>query len=79
MRVLNDYICDKCGSRDEHFLENDITLIECQDCGGVARKAIGAPNLKLPYNDPVGFPTSHAKWAKRRDRQIAHERKSDNS
>ena len=79
MRVLNDYVCDKCGTREEHFLENDITSIECQSCGGVAKKAIGTPKLKLPFNDPAGFPTEYARWGKRRDKQIALEKKADNS
>ena len=51
-------------------------MVECQDCGGVAKKAIGTPKLKLPFNDPAGFPTEHAKWAKRRERKIAEEKKT---
>lgn len=76
MRVLNDFTCDKCGTKDEYFLENDIAIVECQDCGGVARKAIGTPNFKLSFTDPAGFPTEHAKWAKKRERRIAEEKKT---
>ena len=76
MRVLNDFVCTLCGTREEHFLENDTTSTDCLSCGGVAKKAIGTPNFKLPYTDPAGFPTEHAKWAKKRERQIAHEKTS---
>jgi predicted nucleic acid-binding Zn ribbon protein len=78
MKVLNDFCCDHCGTQTEHFLDNNITTVECQDCGKIARKVLTAPKLQFPGNDP-GFPTAYDAWAKKRAQKIAHETKADNA
>ena len=78
MKVLNDFLCDRCGTQTEEFLENHVSVIECIDCGGVARKVRTVPNFKLPGNDP-GYPTAYDQWAKKRDQKIAQEKKTDNT
>ena len=79
MKVLNDYMCSQCGWAKELFLENSINAVDCQDCGGVARKVRAVPNFQLPGNDPAGFPTAADKWVKKREQKIAQEKKAENT
>ena len=79
MKVLNDFACESCGLQAEHFVENSVRTLACQECSGVATKVRSVPNFMLPGNDPAGFPTAADKWVKKREQKMAQEKLTDNA
>lgn len=74
MRTINDYRCHGCDAISEHFVENDITEVECQDCGDIATKIISPVNFTLE-GVSGSFPGAAMKWDKRRQEKMKQERK----
>ena len=74
MRVLNDYRCTECGVVNEHFVENSVTEVACQDCGAIATKVQPVVRCNL---DPISgsFPGATMSWEKQREQHMALERK----
>lgn len=77
MNVLNDFLCAQCGTQKEHFVDNFVQTVKCQNCSGVASKVRSVPNFRLPGNDPAGFPTAADKWVKRREQKRQQELKAE--
>ena len=61
MKVLNDFLCESCGTTEEHLLESNLHTVRCK-CGAEAQKVITSMNFSL---DPLKghFPTATDKWA----------------
>lgn len=75
MKTLRDYVCEKCGTAQERFLDGEVVEIDCA-CGSIAHRVIGMPRVSLDGTDP-GFPGAYEKWAKvREDRARQHAKKS---
>lgn len=76
MKVLNDFKCPD-GHITEIFAEATTTEVGCSVCGKGAVKSLSKVNAK--FNATGRFATTKAKlqWEKRRERQIAHERKTN--
>lgn len=76
MRVLNDFHCGTCDHTQELFVDNLLTVTECQKCGGEATKLTQAVNFELNTSGGgIGYPTAEDKWVKRREKQMAWEKK----
>jgi len=65
MKVLNDYVCDKCNTVQERFLDGEVIAVDCA-CGNVARKVTAAPRVALDGTDP-SFPGAYDRWARVRE------------
>jgi hypothetical protein len=61
MRLLRDFKCGFCGVEQERFVDTHFTQIQC-DCGGVAYRMVGMPNVKLE-GITGAFPGAHDRWA----------------
>ena len=80
MRVLQDFMCQKCGTLAvDKFVENTTVTVKCHNCKGDATKVRSVPNFTLPGNDPAGFPTAADKWVKKREQKIAQEKRAEQS
>ena len=77
MLVYNDFRCSACDTiNEDKLVDNEVTVVDCQYCGSPATKVRSVPNFRLPGNDAAGFPSAHAKWAKKRDQKMAQEKKA---
>ena len=63
MRVLDDFYCESCGTKEEHLVENGVKEVVCHACSHVATKVRAVPKFHLDGTDP-GFPDAHDRWAK---------------
>jgi hypothetical protein len=74
--MLFDFKCDS-DHVTEKLVKSDTTDIECPVCGNKALRQISAVRTKL---DPISgdFPGATMRWAKQREQQIKHERKTSN-
>jgi len=72
--MLFDFKCDS-DHVTEKLVKSDTTDIECPVCGNKALRQISAVRTKL---DPISgdFPGATMRWAKQREQQIKHERKT---
>lgn len=72
--MLFDFKCSK-GHVTEKLVSSDTKEITCPDCGSDALRQISAVRTKL---DPISgdFPGATMKWARQREEQIKHERKT---
>jgi hypothetical protein len=76
MRVLNDFQC-ALGHTAERYLDNGITLTECIQCGGPARKLLRPIAFTLEGTSG-DFPTAADKWVKKRNQKLQEELKQEN-
>lgn len=76
---MYEHKCEDCNNISEALIKMDkrFETRVCPLCKGKAHLIISAPMLKLPFNDPAGFPTSYDKWAKKRRQKITWERKHE--
>jgi len=76
MKVLNDFKCPD-GHVTEFFTDATTTEVRCNACGKAAVKTLSKVNAK--FNATGRFATTKAvlQWEKRRERQIALERKTN--
>ena len=65
MKVLNDFRCKSCGKTTEEYIDSGIQEIDCS-CGGLARKILGMPQVRLDGTDP-SLPGAYEKWANKRE------------
>jgi len=74
MRMLFDFKCPE-NHIAEHYVSSDVTEFLCSECGLTATRIISPVRAKL---DPISgdFPGATIKWAKNREQQIKHERKT---
>ena len=49
----------------------------CPECGHKGTQKITAARLKLPFDDPSGFPTSYDAWERKRNQKMAQEKKQE--
>ena len=73
MCPIFDFTCDKCGETVEHLTKSDVVAITC-DCGGLMKKQLSMPLVKLDGTDP-DFPGAYAKWGRDREKRAAQHRK----
>ena len=76
MRVLNDYLCEACGLKEEHFVDYQTLAVVCRECQGEATKVRAVPNFMLPGNGQ-GFPTADDKWVAKREQKRQEELKRE--
>lgn len=74
MRLLFDFTCPE-NHTAEHYVDRDVTEYPCSVCGLTATRIISPVRAKL---DALSgdFPGATMKWAKNREKQIKHERKT---
>ena len=78
MRVLNDFHCDSCGHTQELYVDNLAQYAVCQKCDGEATKLLRPVKLDfIGKNFGIGSTTGEDQWVKRREKQIAWEKKRD--
>lgn len=64
-RMLRDFVCGSCGETIERYINSDIDKVSCE-CGGIANRIIGMPNVSLDGTDP-DFPGAYSRWASVRE------------
>jgi hypothetical protein len=69
VKNLRDFMCEKCGTVQERFLDGEIVEVACH-CGELAKRVIGMPRVALDGTDP-GFPGAYEKWARVREENRA--------
>ncbi|NRA49249.1 MAG: zinc ribbon domain-containing protein [Phaeodactylibacter sp.] len=76
-RKLYDFHCPD-GHVSELLVYEDVRVHKCLTCGKPAQRVISPVRS---YLDPISgdFPGAAGKWARMRDKQIAHERKTETS
>jgi hypothetical protein len=72
--MLFDFKCDS-NHVTEKLVKSDTTDIECPVCGNKALRQISAVRSKLDHISG-DFPGATMRWAKQREQQIKHERKT---
>jgi len=72
--MLFDFKCDS-DHITEKLVKSDTTDIECPVCGNKALRQISAVRAKLDHISG-DFPGATMRWAKQREQQIKHERKT---
>lgn len=70
MKLLRDFLCERCGIEEERFLDATVVQIPCPVCGGNMIRIIGMPRVALDGTDP-GFPGAYSKWADVREQNRA--------
>ena len=65
MRLLHNFLCEKCGTEQERYIDANITQVICE-CGHTAVRLMGMPRVALDGTDP-GFPTAYERWANVRE------------
>lgn len=65
MKNLRDFMCEKCGTVQERFLDGEIVEVACS-CGEIAKRVIGMPRVALDGTDP-SFPGAYDRWARIRE------------
>ena len=75
MRLIYDFQCSD-NHVTEGFVSSDVTEHPCGLCAKTAQMIISPVRTKL---DPISgdFPGATMKWAKNREKQIKHERKTN--
>jgi hypothetical protein len=74
MRVLNDFVCKK-GHKQERFVGNELTEVECKTCGLIATKVRAVPHFMLEGTSG-SFPSAAAKWTKDREKRLKKEQRT---
>lgn len=59
--MIFDFRCDKCGTKEEHWVTSDTRTVRCK-CGAEAARCLGGKT----YLDPISgdFPGATLKWAR---------------
>ncbi len=73
MRLLRDFVCDKCGTEVERYIDTTIDHLDCV-CGGKMTRIIGMPKVSLDGTDP-DFPGAYEKWASVREQRAREAKK----
>jgi len=73
MKIIKDYRCNACGYTFETYLGKLDPSPLCHECGGQTTSIISGTSFTLPGSDSAGFPSAHAKWAKRRQQKMKEE------
>lgn len=69
---IRDCRCKDCGYQFETYLGN-YPPPQCHECGGDSKYIVSGTSFTLNGSDPAGFPTAHAKWAKKRQQKMREE------
>ncbi len=67
MRLLRDFVCNKCGVEMERYVDTAITITPCS-CGGEMTRLIGMPKVALDGTGP-DFPGAYERWANVREQR----------
>lgn len=61
--MLFDFRCEKCNTKEEHWVTSNIRRVWCKQCGGKANRVISGTMSVL---DPMSgdFPGATLKWAR---------------
>ena len=68
MKTLRDFVCEKCGTIQERFLDGEVICVDCA-CGAVAKRMIGMPMVQLE-GITGAFPGAHDRWARIREEKF---------
>ena len=77
MKLMLDFKCDYCHSIDEHYVDSSVYQFICE-CGGVSRRQISMPTVKLE-GVTGSFPGAWHKWADKREKRAKELAKKDDS
>lgn len=70
---LYDFRCEKCNEIIEKITRYDTVAITC-DCGGLMKKQISIPVIRLDGTDP-DLPGAYDKWARDHEKRAEQNRK----
>lgn len=75
MRVLNDFNCPHCGTK-EYFADSEATTVRCE-CGLEANKIVTQVNAVFNAHSKNATTKAKMKWAKQREQKLRQERKAN--
>lgn len=67
MKILFEFRCQSCNTKEEHLTTRDTTQVRCKKCDSVSNRVISGGR---PLLDPISgdFPGSTIKWARHHER-----------